>query len=313
MRVVAIAPLLLALLACPGAHADDDDDARVALRLSESADGVEARADNRLAGPVEVLLSAPEGRRAPAAVPALPARAVLPAYDRRVLTRLQGIPTAPLQLRMVPGTPNAKPRDVEYGYPLGTRELRITQGWGGQHSHRDAENRHAVDFAVDEGTAVLAARAGTVMDIESGFRSPGRNAAADAGRANYIRILHDDGTMALYAHLKTDGVRVRIGQPVRRGDAIGLSGNTGFSAGPHLHFVVQVNRGMTLESIPFRMFGPQGILRFSEALTAPAQPTGDAASRWVRPGAPAFRHRGARTVRRHAPIASTSASASRCA
>ena len=255
----------------------DDEDARVALRLSDTGDGVEARADNRLAGPVEVLLSPPEGRRAPAAVPALPARAVLPAYDRRVLTRLHSMPTTALQLRMVPGSPNAKPRDVEYGYPLGTRELRITQGWGGQHSHREAENRHAVDFAVDEGTPVLAARAGTVMDIESGFNTTGRS-ATDAGRANYVRILHDDGTMALYAHLKADGVRVRIGQPVRRGDAIGLSGNTGFSAGPHLHFVVQVNRGMSLESIPFRMFGPQGILRFSEALTAPAQPPGDAAS-----------------------------------
>ncbi len=255
----------------------DDEDARVALRLSDTGDGVEARADNRLAGPVEVLLSPPEGRRAPEAVPALPARAVLPAYDRRVLTRLQSMPTTALQLRMVPGSPNAKPRDVEYGYPLGTRELRITQGWGGQHSHRDAENRHAVDFAVDEGTPVLAARAGTVMDIESGFSATGRS-TTDAGHANYVRILHDDGTMALYAHLKADGVRVRIGQPVRRGDAIGLSGNTGFSAGPHLHFVVQVNRGMTLESIPFRMFGPQGILRFSEAVTMTPPHEGDAGS-----------------------------------
>jgi murein DD-endopeptidase MepM/ murein hydrolase activator NlpD len=101
---------------------------------------------------------------------------------------------------------------------------------------------------------------------------------ADAGRANYVRILHNDGTMALYAHLKTDGVLVRAGQPVRKGDTIGLSGNTGFSAGPHLHFVVQVNRGMSLESIPFRMFGPHGLLRLSEAATTPTQPPGDAAS-----------------------------------
>ena len=278
MRLAAaIVPgLLLAVLGGTSAQAHDDD-ARVALHLNESADGLDALVDNRLAGPVEVLLSAPKGRRAPAAIPALPARAVLPPYDRRVVTRLQDLHAPPLELRMVPGSPNAKPRDVEYGYPLGTRELRITQGWGGHHSHRDAENRHAVDFAIDEGTPVLAARAGTVMDIESGFSITGRN-AADAGHANYVRIVHDDGTMALYAHLKTGGVRVGIGQRVRRGDAIGLSGNTGFSAGPHLHFVVQVNRGMTLESIPFRMFGPQGILRFSEAVSTPAQPSGDATS-----------------------------------
>ena len=64
--------------------------------------------------------------------------------------------------------------------------------------------------------------------------------------------------MAVYAHLQPGGVLVRTGQRVRRGQPIGLSGNTGFSSGPHLHFVVQVNRGMRLESIPFRMFGRRG-------------------------------------------------------
>jgi murein DD-endopeptidase MepM/ murein hydrolase activator NlpD len=278
MRVAAaIALVSLALLASTAAHADDEA-ARVALTLREDADSVEAWAENRMAGPVEMLLSVPAGRRAPAAEPALPARALLPAYERRLVTRLRAMPSAALRLRIVPGSPNAQPRDVEYGYPLQSRELRIAQSWGGAHSHRDAENRHAVDFAIDEGTPVVAARAGTVMDVESGFSGAGRNAEADAGRANYVRILHNDGTMALYAHLKTDGVLVRVGRPVRKGDTIGLSGNTGFSAGPHLHFVVQVNRGMSLESIPFRMFGPHGILRLSEAVTTPASSPDDAAS-----------------------------------
>ena len=82
------------------------------------------------------------------------------------------------------------------------------------------------------------------------------------GRANFIRILHDDGSMAVYAHLQPEGVQVHTGQRVRQGQRIGLSGNTGFSTAPHLHFVLQVNRGMRLESIPFRMFGPLGELRF---------------------------------------------------
>ena len=50
--------------------------------------------------------------------------------------------------------------------------------------------------------------------------------------------------MALYAHLQESGVLVRPGQHVRAGQQIGLSGNTGFTTGPHLHFAVQVNRGM---------------------------------------------------------------------
>jgi len=61
--------------------------------------------------------------------------------------------------------------------------------------------------------------------------------------------------MGLYAHLRPEGVLVRVGQRVRQGQQIGLSGNTGFTSGPHLHFAVQVNRGMNLVAIPFRMPG----------------------------------------------------------
>ena len=50
-------------------------------------------------------------------------------------------------------------------------------------------------------------------------------------------------------------MHVRAGQTVNAGQRIGLSGNTGFSTRPHLHFAVQVNRGMQLVSIPFRMRG----------------------------------------------------------
>jgi len=108
---------------------------------------------------------------------------------------------------------------------------------------------------------VLAARSGVVMQVASDFDKAGLNEKY-GGRANFVRILHDDGTMALYAHLQESGVHVRLGQRVQQGQRIGLSGNTGFTSGPHLHFVVQVNRGMRLESIPIRMRGPMGLLKF---------------------------------------------------
>jgi len=94
-----------------------------------------------------------------------------------------------------------------------------------------------------------------VMQVESDFDKAGLDLEKYGGRANYVRILHDDGTMGLYAHLRPEGVLVRVGQRVRQGQQIGLSGNTGFTSGPHLHFAVQVNRGMNLLSIPFRMPG----------------------------------------------------------
>ena len=112
------------------------------------------------------------------------------------------------------------------------------------------------------------------MQVESDFDRAGLNAEKYGGRANFVRILHDDGTMALYAHLKAEAAMVRVGQQVRRGQLIGLSGNTGFTSGPHLHFVLQVNRGMQLRSIPFRMFGPQGILRFGQSRPSDASAEG---------------------------------------
>ena len=169
-----------------------------------------------------------------------------------------------LNLVTVPGDPNANPRDVDYQLPLRQPAQRIDQGYGGSFSHTDPQNLYAVDFAADIGTPVLAARDGVVMQVESDFAKSGLNLEKFGGRANYVRIVHDDGTMALYAHLEESGVLVRVGQHVRAGQQIGLSGNTGFTTGPHLHFAVQVNRGMQLESIPFRMSGPDGALSFSD-------------------------------------------------
>lgn len=274
MRASGLA-LLVVCAVCASAQASfitfrlaGPEDKRVAISFVEALVGnetgtVEIWAENKLAGPAEILLS-PQDGAAIAGDPPLPARTVVPAFERKLVARLQAQPDRGLRLQIVPGTPNAKPRDVEYAYPLQTSALRIEQGWGGGYSHSDAQNRHAVDFAAPIGTPVLAARAGTVMEVEADFAQAGLSAEKYAGRANFVRIVHDDGTMALYAHLKLDGVLVRIGQHVRKGETIGLSGNTGFTAGPHLHFAVQANRGMKLESIPFRMFGPHGILRFTE-------------------------------------------------
>jgi murein DD-endopeptidase MepM/ murein hydrolase activator NlpD len=64
--------------------------------------------------------------------------------------------------------------------------------------------------------------------------------------------------MALYAHLQPNSLRVREGMEVKRGQWIANSGNTGFSSGPHLHFVIQLNVGLAMESLPFRFITPMG-------------------------------------------------------
>ena len=216
-------------------------------------------ADNQLSGPIEVMLSFTRSNNT-RAEPELPARATVPAHGSVLVARLGADAKSrngsfALSLRGVPGNPSARPRDAEYLPPLRQPRSRIDQGFDGQFSHDDEENRYALDFAADIGTPVMAARAGTVMQVESGFSKAGLKKDSFSGRANFVRILHDDGSMALYAHLKAEGVLVRVGQHVQIGQQIGLSGNTGFTTGPHLHFALQVNRGMRLISIPFRMRG----------------------------------------------------------
>ena len=231
------------------------------LRLETNNGRYLAFADNNLAGPIEVLLQSRGGGFD--SDPPLPARATVPARGSTLVAVLDGSRGGELLMDSLPGDPGARPRDYEYLLPLQQRGFRIDQGFGGGFSHNDSQNRYAVDFAADIGTPVLAAREGVVMQVENDFAKAGLNRERYGGRANFIRILHDDGTMALYAHLREEGALVRVGQRVRIGQQIGLSGNTGFTTGPHLHFVIQVNRGMKLESLPFRMRGPAGPLRIA--------------------------------------------------
>ncbi len=251
------------------------------LRLDGQPPRQQAWADNRLDGPLQVQL---RDRRADnlAAVPALPLRAVLPARGSALLSRLYASDpryASPfdLVLEAVPGDPAAKPQNALYRLPFDAAPVRIDQGVGGHFSHQDAQNYYALDFALAEGTPVLAARDGTVMQVEAGFAEAGLDRETFGGRANFVRILHTDGSMALYAHLAPTGVAVHPGQRVAAGQRLALSGNTGLSTAPHLHFAVQVNRGMRLDSIPFRMAGPLGELKLPRNEDA-AQPVPGAAA-----------------------------------
>ena len=237
----------------------------------ETSDGVVfVYINNRLSGPMQVQLSAGLATRNMEAQPALPVTYLLEPKQRKLVTRLQAIDaSAPmirdLQSLGIPGDPHAIPEDLAYSLPVDENSRwELGQEFNGEYSHNDEQNRYAVDFIVPVGTPVLAARPGIVMETIGSYDRGGQNAKLYSSRANFIRILHDDGSMALYAHLKANGVLVSPGERVGLGDVIGYSGNTGFSSGPHLHFVLQINTGMRLVSIPFRMVGPHGILPLSQ-------------------------------------------------
>ena len=94
---------------------------------------------------------------------------------------------------------------------------------------------YAIDLDLPLGTPVHAARAGEVVAVEERFSNDDR---ADF-HENWVMVRHADGTVARYIHLTIDGALVAVGDRVAQGDVIGLSGNSGPSTGPHLHFDVQ--------------------------------------------------------------------------
>jgi hypothetical protein len=134
------------------------------------------------------------------------------------------------------GDINKKP-DVHYLYELPfetAKRYRVSQGYNGKFSHRGV---NAIDFSLDVGEKVFAARGGIVYKVED-RHSKACNHSSCQEYNNFITVYHSDGTFSEYSHLKQHGVQVNAGQEIQAGDFIGYSGNTGWSSGPHLHFVV---------------------------------------------------------------------------
>ena len=150
------------------------------------------------------------------------------------------------------GSSVAVPDSYVYSLPYDEgATFRITQGYGGRFSHKGS-NEYALDWKMPEGTPVRAARGGLVVKVKDDSDQGGGSIDYDRYN-NYVLIRHADGTLGHYCHLKKDGVKVHAGEMVEVGDIIALSGNTGFSSGPHLHFsVFKTKNGRERESIPVR-------------------------------------------------------------
>lgn len=94
---------------------------------------------------------------------------------------------------------------------------------------------YAIDIDMPIGSPILASRSGVVVAIEDRFPDGNDRDLEE----NFVMIRHADGTIARYIHLTQSGAVVELGDHVRQGQPIALSGNSGQSGGPHLHFDVQ--------------------------------------------------------------------------
>lgn len=117
-------------------------------------------------------------------------------------------------------------------------DFKLIQGPHGTFSHfAGSQDEEAWDWAMPEGTPVLAAREGLVVATRSDC-TIGAVDEALKNEANYVILRHADGTFSEYHHLREGGVLVKLGDRVAAGQRLGESGNTGYTSRPHLHFSV---------------------------------------------------------------------------
>ncbi len=222
-------------------------------------------ASNAYYAPVEVVLALDVLEDVKRPPPEQPMRWVLPPRSETELLQLDALgdvaaPYVSYRFVYLHGDPDAEHSiDRPYRAPFAlANRFMVSQAFPIGVTHNTVDSYYAVDIAMPIGTDVYAAREGTVVEVASTNFRAGPDPKVEGASANLVRILHDDGTFAVYAHLNWNTIRVQPGDKVKRGEYIADSGNTGFSTGPHLHFVVLRNIGMRLESLPLFFEGTNG-------------------------------------------------------
>jgi len=117
-------------------------------------------------------------------------------------------------LKVIPSIP-----PVQRGY--------VNSGYGYRKDPFDGKVRfhYGLDFAVNTGTNIYAPADGKIKFVGN-----------QGGYGKVLKIDHGNGNRTLFAHLSN--IKVKLGSSIKRGDLIAISGNTGRSAGPHLHYEV---------------------------------------------------------------------------
>lgn len=225
------------------------------IEWAEGESGAVLEAINLRPVAAEIIMSARSGEKA------ADRTLVLPPFARAKLFEFAGLKRdtaaakarADWRISSYMGDPAAIVPDPDYPYRLPFRSgasSRLVQGYGGTMSHQSEPSRYALDFQLGVGEPVHAARDGVVVRAVDWFCEAGGPELIS--RVNMIIILHGDGSLAHYVHLDHRGVLVKEGDRVARGQHIGFVGMTGYTSGPHLHFVVMRERDL---AIPIKFSG----------------------------------------------------------
>lgn len=148
--------------------------------------------------------------------------------------------------------------DTSYIYALPYEEgksFRVIQGYFSRFTHKE---RAALDFNMKRGTNITAAREGVVVRVKEDGTKGGFNKKYRPD-GNNIVIQHADGSRAGYWHLLHDGALINVGDSVKKGQMIALSGKTGYAAVPHLHFLVWTTKNGQWQQLATRFQTSKGI------------------------------------------------------
>ena len=148
--------------------------------------------------------------------------------------------------------------DTSYVYALPYEEgktFRVLQGYFTGFTHRE---RAALDFNMKRGTKITAARDGVVVRAKEDGTLGGLNKKYRS-HGNNIVIQHADNSRAGYWHLQHNGALVNVGDSVKKGQLIAISGKTGYAFVPHLHFLVWTSKDGQWQQVATRFQTSKGI------------------------------------------------------
>ncbi len=181
------------------------------------------------------------------------------------------IPTAVLTGEQCLGYPPEASSPNVLPYRVG-QSFFVIQGNCTNASHQGVD-RYAYDFGMPIGTTLVAIRDGVVLSVDVSFPDGDRSTLA----GNTLVVRHDDDTFAVYVHLAQDGALAAVGEAIRQGEPLALSGDSGRTGGAHLHLeLIECPQGLdSCATIPLTFnnaspSAPGGLLAGVRYLALPA-------------------------------------------
>jgi murein DD-endopeptidase MepM/ murein hydrolase activator NlpD len=209
------------------------------LTVTHSADSLIVFLQNPIASPLQFVASSQNEVIQKFLTDSFPI--VLSGYaDTTLVFISDNFPETPrIRMNTFFGDPYApfSPPVLELPFPKG-KSYTVLQGYYGSFSHNTDFSRYAIDFNMAIGDTITVAAYGYVVGVIDGYKHGG-NSPKWRDYANFISVYHPEfGAFTQYVHLVHEGSLVSLGDTVATGQPIALSGNTGFSTSPHLHFNV---------------------------------------------------------------------------